>query len=150
MVERAYPLSFLRSLGSSYFITTFQVRSEQMYNLQEMKCNFSSNYLLSVVQVRTFFCSVQPIFLHGKYRDYGKINDTQAISSNISDRRQYRMHRKINGRLNICCNDAVYMVEGKPYKCSKHFSTNLFCLTYLIASSFFVISPWADLSFVLD
>ena len=49
MVEWAYPLNFLRSLGSSYFITTFQVRSEQMYNLQEMKYNFSYNYLLSVV-----------------------------------------------------------------------------------------------------
>lgn len=68
---------------------------------------------------------MQPVFLHGKYRDYGKINDTPAISSNISDKRQYRMHRKINGRLNICCNDGVCMVEGKPYKCSKHFSMNL-------------------------
>lgn len=57
--------------------------------------------------------------------ELGKINDTPAISSNISDRRQYRMHRKINGRLHICCNDGVYMVEGKPYKCSKHFGTNL-------------------------
>ena len=96
-----------------------------MYLVRNEMCAFSSDYLLSIVQVRTFFFSVQPIFLNGKYRDCSKINDIPAISCNISVRRQYGMHSKINGRLTICYNDGVCMAGGTPHKCSKHLSMTL-------------------------